>query len=219
MKITKLSYAGLAAVLMLMVAGCGEKPEASAATNSPEASAVVSGAGTNEVDSVETDNPAATASPEPTVGTDNAAPTATSEQKKELQSIDVYYTDPQMLDLVKAKADISFSDSVPASKYEEAFQALQTSENTDLVPLWGKIELKSVNFENGQIILDIHKPEEAQLGAGGEAFALSALAKTFFQFEEVKSIEVLVDGEKVESLMGHADLEHPMTRENSITQE
>ncbi|MNC60821.1 Sporulation and spore germination [compost metagenome] len=83
------------------------------------------------------------------------------------------------------------------------------------MPLWGGIELKSLKFADGQITMDIHKPDEAQLGAGGEALAISALAQTLFQFEEVKSIEVLVDGEQVESLMGHVDLEHPMTRENS----
>ena len=33
-----------------------------------------------------------------------------------------------------------------------------------------------------------------------------------FQFEEVQQIELTVDGQQVESLMGHVDLEHPMNR-------
>lgn len=60
--------------------------------------------------------------------------------------------------------------------------------------------------------MDVHMPDEARLGAGGEQFALDALTKTMFQFDEVKSVELLVDGAKVESLMGHVDLEHPLTR-------
>ncbi|KWX81409.1 hypothetical protein AMQ83_34305, partial [Paenibacillus riograndensis] len=32
-------------------------------------------------------------------------------------------------------------------------------------------------------------------------------------FEEVYSIDLLVDGESPESLMGHAELEHPINRE------
>lgn len=46
-----------------------------------------------------------------------------------------------------------------------------------------------------------------------EQFALEALKNTLFQFDEVKSIELLVDGEVVESLIGHAELEHPILRD------
>jgi hypothetical protein len=206
----KLSHAGIAALLLLVIAGCGDKPAAApsneAGLNSPT---VVSGAGENTTeeegqDAVSTAQPTATETPVPT------EPVAVEKQS---QSIAVYYTDSQLMDLVPAKATINFTDDV--EKYTEAFKALQTSENTELVSLWGKIELKSLKFENGQVQMDIHKPEEAQLGAGGEAFAISALTQTFFQFAEVKSIEMLVDGEQVESLMGHVDLEHPMTRDNS----
>lgn len=158
-----------------------------------------------------------TSTPQPTADNSNTETQATAkpvadEKQKQSQSIDAYYTDSQVMDLIPAKTSISFSDD--AQKYTETFKALQSNENTDLVPLWGKIELKSLKFVDGQIVMDLHKPDEAQLGAGGESLAISSLAKTYFQFEEVKSIEVLVDGEKVESLMGHVDLMHPMTRDN-----
>ncbi|GJM74873.1 hypothetical protein HMSSN036_70890 [Paenibacillus macerans] len=79
------------------------------------------------------------------------------------------------------------------------------------------MKLNSAAFSeaNGELALDIELPDEARLGAGGEALAIDALKKTMFQFDEVKQIEVTVGGEKVESLMGHADLEHPITRSGS----
>ncbi|MDQ0192925.1 GerMN domain-containing protein [Paenibacillus wynnii] len=217
---TKLGYAGLSILLLFIMSGCGEKPEASVSNPSQNSPAVVSGAGGNAVSSDGADNSAGEATAEPanstnTADTGNAAPTEKPDQSKKSETIEVYYTDSQLMDLVLAKAEISYSASDEDSKYGEAFKALQVSENSDLVPLWGKIELKSIKIENGQLVLDIHKPIEAQLGAGGESFALSALAKTLFQFKEVESIEILLDGEKVESLMGHVDLEHPMTRDNS----
>ncbi len=117
------------------------------------------------------------------------------------------------MDLVPGEATIAFKDT--KEKYTEVFKALQNSSKADQIPLWNKIELKSLEFSNGQVVMDIHKPDEAQLGAGGEALAISALSQTFFQFDEVKNIDVLVDGEQVESLMGHVDLVHPITRENN----
>lgn len=221
----KLGYAGIAAILLLVLAGCGDKPTSAPANGTdPEATAVTNGTGENGSSNTCSNNTQPETTPEPTVQpTDSSTPSQTPEPtatekppavEKQSQSIEVYYTDPQLLDLVTAKTTIKFEN--PVEKYKEAFKALQSSDNKDQIPLWGKIELKSLKFEDGQVLMDIHKPQEAQLGAGGESMAISALAKTYFQFDEVKSIEVLVDGEKVESLMGHADLEHPMTRENSL---
>ncbi len=212
----KLTYAGIAALLLLVISGCGDKPTAAPANEQgQDSTTVVNGAGSNEGGEGAT----ATASPSPSAqptAEPTASPAATEQPTapaKQSKSISVYYTDPQQMKLVPAKTDISYTNDV--EKYSEAYKSLQSSSNPDQVPLWGGIELKSLKFTDGQIIMDIHKPDEAQLGAGGEAFAISALAQTLFQFEEVKSIEVLVDGEQVESLMGHVDLEHPFTRENS----
>ncbi|MBW4085608.1 GerMN domain-containing protein [Paenibacillus sp. S150] len=212
----KLTYAGIAAVLLLVIAGCGDKPAAAPAEGAGQGSTVANGAGGAYGSNAGGEDAAATATAQPTTEPATASPAATEQPAapdKQTQNISVYFTDPQQMELVPAKASISFADE--AEKYSEAYKALQSSGNADQIPLWAKIELISLEFAGGQITMDIHKPDEAQLGAGGEAFAINALAKTLFQFEEVKSIEVLVDGEQVESLMGHVDLEHPMTRENS----
>lgn len=211
----KLTYAGLAALLLVVISGCGEKPSAAEVGNeNQDSSTVVSAAGGNADHNSNAGDQSAVSTPQPSA---SSAPPAATEQpaepEKQSRSIAVYYTDPQQMDLVAAQADVSYADDV--EKYKETYKALQSSENKEQVPLWGKIELKTLEFAEGQLQMDIHKPEEAQLGAGGESMAISALTQTFFQFEEIKSIELLVDGEKAESLMGHVDLEHPMTRENS----
>ncbi|WP_340010707.1 GerMN domain-containing protein [Paenibacillus sp. FSL H7-0690] len=215
----KWTMVGVAALLLLVIAGCGDKPTAAPANGvEQDTTNVVSGAGESTPAPSDDQETEVASTPQPTADNTNAETQPSSkpvenETQKQSQSIEVYYTDSQIMDLVPAKTTINYSDDV--EKYTETFKALQSSENTDLIPLWGKIELKSLKFVEGQIVMDIHKPDEAQLGAGGESFAITSLAKTYFQFAEVKSIEVLVDGEKVESLMGHVDLLHPMTRDNS----
>ncbi|OMC97404.1 MULTISPECIES: GerMN domain-containing protein [Paenibacillus] len=215
----KWTMVGVAALLLLVIAGCGDKPTAAPANGvEQDTTNVVSGAGESTPAPSDDQETEVASTPQPTADITNAETQPSSkpvenETQKQSQSIEVYYTDSQIMDLVPAKTTINYSDDI--EKYTETFKALQSNENTDLVPLWGKIELKSLKFVEGQIVMDIHKPDEAQLGAGGESFAITSLAKTYFQFAEVKSIEVLVDGEKVESLMGHVDLLHPMTRDNS----
>ncbi|WP_136606099.1 GerMN domain-containing protein [Paenibacillus dokdonensis] len=215
----KLWCAGILALVMIASAGCGQKPTTAPESGQQETVSgeqQTTGSGSDETapeDKTGSDDKgseAGTAQDDPSKGssTDSSSQTTESTAKKEM--IDVYYTDPQELDLKKSQKEISFKNE--AGKYEEAFKALQSSGKSELVPLWGKIELKKLDFKNGEITMDIHMPDEARLGAGGEQYALDALTKTMFQFDEVKTVELLVDGAKVESLMGHVDLEHPLTR-------
>jgi len=220
----KIWIAALLVTVMAVAAGCGSKP--TAAPNQTQ------GAGTEtnvtEVEG-ETITEPVTAEPEenttPTESTEGSSEgtttttppsetstetpaTSESDQKK---TITVFYTDEEELELHKASAEISYASD--DAKYKAAFESLQQSKDAKLVPLWAKeIELKSVQFKDGALTLDIHMPDTARLGAGGESYALDALKQTFFQFDEVKSLDLLVDGQQSESLMGHVDLEHPMTR-------
>lgn len=220
----KIWIAALLVTVMAVAAGCGSKP--TAAPNQTQ------GAGTeNNVTEVEgeTITEPVTAEPEenttPTESTEGSSeetttttpPSETSTEKpatsesNEKKTITVFYTDEEELELHKASAEISYASD--DAKYKAAFESLQQSKDAKLVPLWSKeIELKSVQFKDGALTLDIHMPDTARLGAGGESYALDALKQTFFQFDEVKSLDLLVDGQQIESLMGHVDLEHPMTR-------
>ncbi|MEC0254908.1 GerMN domain-containing protein [Paenibacillus lautus] len=219
---------GLLALLLAFSAGCGQKPTAAPAETNPETA-------TGEVQTPQ-DHPEETAAddhkqddatpvnagegasspPQNTTGESAGTPVdtkdvnATEDQAKKA-NIKLYYTDPEIMDLKEASKEITYSGE--EDKYKKAFEGLQTSSDAELSPLWSdKITLKSLKFDKGALTLDITKPAEANLGAGGEMFAIDALQKTFFQFDEVQSLELLVDGNQIESLMGHVELEHPMTR-------
>ncbi|MCK8490080.1 GerMN domain-containing protein [Paenibacillus sp. MBLB2552] len=195
----------LAMVAMLGVAaGCGNKPVASPPANGNELNAVLSsGAQGTDLQEVQEGGNGANET--------NAANAETPEAGVEKLTIQVYFTDDDLMDLKPTSREIAFT--VDRSKYESAFEALQKADD-GLLSLWEKVVLNTVTFDetNGQLNLDISLPDEARLGAGGESLALEALKNTMFQFDEVKQIELTLDGAQVESLMGHVDLEHPMSR-------
>lgn len=207
----KMWCAALLSLVVLIGAGCGQKPKTAAP---PEDAPQIQAEQGNENkapddSSNESNTPEVDVTPVDQSTGKSEEPAAKDENK---QKIDVYYTDPQEMELKKSEKEISFSNDI--EKYIEAFKGLQTSGSSDLVPLWGKIEMKTMNIVDGTLTIDIHMPDEARLGAGGEQYALDALKNTMFQFDEVKFIELLVDGDKVESLMGHVDLDHPMKRDS-----
>ncbi|GAC44108.1 GerMN domain-containing protein [Paenibacillus popilliae] len=143
--------------------------------------------------------------------TPNQEEPANQEREKQEQSITAYVSDSDLMGLKSYSAKIQFADD--EEKYKQALKALQTSDHPEDIPLWKKIEFKSVKFSDGTLTIDIRIPADARLGAGGESFAIEALTKTLFQFDEIHAVDVLVDGQAAESLMGHVTLEHPFHRE------
>lgn len=203
---------GLLSLVLVLSAGCGQKPAAAPIEPTPTTPEQVQDVETVNKEVTPPDNKVDEKTPTNTAGTQEVktgSNNAATQEKK--ATIELYYTDPELLDIQKTSKEIAYTDD--ENKYAKAFEGLQTSGDDQLVPLWSdSIKLTSVKFEQGALTLDIVKPNEANLGSGGEMYAIEALRSTFFQFDEVKSIELLVEGKKVESLMGHVDLEHPMTR-------
>ena len=131
-----------------------------------------------------------------------------AEQTLKIQS---FYTDDQILNLVPQDKEIKFSD--PKEKYLAALKTLQQTDDSKQIALWDKSEFLSATLQDdGALTVDVKIPEDAHLGASGEDLALQALLKTSFQFEEVKTVDILVEGKSVDSMMGHVELEHPFSR-------
>lgn len=147
------------------------------------------------------------------ITTPNAADPQKGNQEKEDQTketIDAFFTDEQIMDLKKESKEIIYKDN--NEKYLAALKSLQAANDSKLISLWAKVVFKSAEFKDGLVTVDINLPNEARLGSGGESLAIDALKSTLFQFSEVNAIELLVDGAKVDTLMGHVELEHPMKK-------
>ncbi|PWW05487.1 sporulation and spore germination protein [Paenibacillus cellulosilyticus] len=134
---------------------------------------------------------------------------ASSSDKKK-QSIHIYYSDQDLTKLVELNREIEYDS--PDTMISAALEALQTDGGSDALSLWSKVQFKTAVVKDGAVTIDLHLPEEARLGASGEMLALQALKQTLFQFDEVQSIDVLLDGESVETLMGHEELSHPFVK-------
>lgn len=152
-------------------------------------------------------------------GTNNGETnTDTSEPSKEPTSVDkksetikVYVSDDQLMELVTYSKEIQYTNE--DEKLKAALDALQTADESKYIALWKNIKFNSYKLDDqGMLTIDVTLTDQGHLGAGGEAFAIDALTNTLFQFDEVKSINILLDGQEAESLMGHVTLEHPIKR-------
>lgn len=133
--------------------------------------------------------------------------------KPETQKVSVYYTDDQLLKVFPVEKEISFS--APEQKYLASLKALQHTEDSAQIALWEKAEFVSADLKDKALTVNVKFPVDANLGAGGEELAVQALLQTMFQFAEIETVDILVDGKSAESLMGHVELQHPFSR-NSL---
>lgn len=86
----------------------------------------------------------------------------------------------------------------------------------DVVPIGTK--LLSLRIEkDGTAYADFSR-ELAKRGQGsyGELMLCYAITNTLTEFKEIKRVQILVEGKKVESLSGHMDVDEPLTRNESL---
>lgn len=144
-------------------------------------------------------------------GSVQPAPTPTpAVQENKQMKVKVYYGDENAEKLVEKETTISYkSDS---DKYTAALKALTISPDSKQLALLKGFTFNSVALKDGRLTVDVSMAPESRLGSGGEAMLLEAMKNTVFQFSEIQSLDILLDGKAVDSLMGHMDLPHPIKR-------
>lgn len=211
----KLIVSGTLVLLLVLSTGCGQKPQVSPSNGVTQEQVGADG----NSDSQSPDNEQGSNNGQGHVGDSDSGQSGNganqetggnSVNEKKTAKIETYFSDDQMLELQKVEQQITYTSD--EDKYLAALKALQSTQDQKLFPLWGKAVFNSAKLQNGEVAVDLSLPNEARLGAGGEAMALDALKQTLFQFSEVKSIQLLVDGQQVDTLMGHVELEQPLTR-------
>ena len=120
-----------------------------------------------------------------------------------------YVSDSEMGELVELQIAVKDDGS---NLHKRAIDMLAGDPGDGNVPLWKGTAFNRVELDGGILTVDVSIPDSARLGAPGEALALDALLRTAFQFDDVDAVNILVDGEETDSLMGHESLEHPFHR-------
>ncbi|TMV51196.1 GerMN domain-containing protein [Paenibacillus mesophilus] len=139
-------------------------------------------------------------------GTGTKTETPAAKQLK----VKTYYADDNLDKLIEREANVTYATD--ADKYKAALDALKTAPEASLSSLSKGITYRSVTNQSGNLTVDISIADNGRLGAPGEDLLVQSIRKSLFQFSEVQTIEVLLDGKKIESLMGHVSLPHPMKR-------
>ena len=146
-------------------------------------------------------------------GTPDGSSSASVQSESAPLTIKVYYPDEQGMKLIADKRTVTLDQQ---EKYTAAMESLLegTTEKgqTNIIPKQAK--LRSVKVANGTATVDFTGDLRKNFvgGSTGETMLVGSIVDTLTEFPEVKKVQILIDGKKVESLGGHMDLSQPLTR-------
>lgn len=91
--------------------------------------------------------------------------------------------------------------------------------NTKLFPTFPpETRLLSLKVEQGTALVDFSQDIVTKHwgGSAGETLTIMSLVNSLTELEEIEEVQILVEGEKVESLLGHWDTSQPLERDESF---
>ena len=105
-------------------------------------------------------------------------------------------------------------------KYTAVMRSLMlgTKEKGQSTIIPRQTKLRSVKVQGGVAKVDLSGDLVKHFvgGSTGEEMLVGSIVNTLTEFPEVKSVQILIDGNPVESLAGHMDLTMPLKRMESI---
>ena len=188
MKIMKSMLALFMLLMLLLAVGCGADDKSKGADTSTA------------------DKPAATDKKD--AGTKNGAA-----KQAEKIGIKVYYPDDNGMKLV---AETRTVETTQDGKYKVAMESLLSGKKAKgvvtIIPK--KAKLKSVAVKDGIATVDFNEDLVKNFAGGstGEEMLVGSIVNTLTEFPEVKSVQILLEGKKVDSLAGHLDTSKPLKR-------
>lgn len=189
MKQLKILLMAALAMLMLLAAGCGS--DSGKAADSSASSAVK---------------------------TESNASAGTPDAKKDTKlTLKVYYPDDQGLKLIAVKRTV---DTKGSDKYTAAMKSLLTGTTekgqTNVIPKQARLKSVTVKGDTAYVDFSAELVKKFTGGSTGEEMLVGSVVNTLTEFSEVKKVQILVDGQAIESLAGHLDLSAPQTRMENL---
>lgn len=135
-----------------------------------------------------------------------------SGSKAQLVNIKVYYPDENATGLVAVEKSIKDTDN----KYQAAVEALMAGTDkkglANVFPKKAKLLQVTVSGKVAKVDFSRELQKNFVGGSTGEEMLVGSVVNTLTEFPEIQKVQILLDGQEVETLSGHMDLSQPLPR-------
>lgn len=140
--------------------------------------------------------------------------TPSTKRKVELT---LYFSDDQAMEVLPEKRTVEIDEDETQMPLEKlaVLELLKGPQDADLKKtLPPEAKLLSVKVKDGVAILDFSKELQAGHwgGSAGETMTIDSLLYTLTEIDGIDRVQVLIEGEVIESLAGHYDWSEPFAK-------
>lgn len=141
--------------------------------------------------------------------------TASSIQPQ-LISITLYFSDEQAEYLIPETRHIEKSENIAKAALEELIKGPKESSLHATVP--SETRVLGVDIEKDTAYANFSKElvDKHWGGSTGELMTITSIVNTLTEFENIKKVQILVEGKVVETIAGHLDVSRPLTRDETV---
>lgn len=148
----------------------------------------------------------------------NKKSTVDKSDKKSAEKVEVtlYFADKNGDYLRPEKRTIQMAPGLARAAVNELIKGPKSEDLTATMPEGTKV--KDIDIRNGLCRIDLSREfrDNHWGGSSGEILTVYSLVDTLTQFSTVQKVEILIDGQKIDTLKGHMDLYAPVFRNSQI---
>ena len=139
--------------------------------------------------------------------------TNTDKPADDTLEIKVYFPNNDASKLVAEKKKVKLKG---ATKYRAAMDALLAGTDdrklTTVIPKDAKVLGVTVTGDTAKVDFNKAMVDKLSGGSTGEEMLVGSIVNTLTEFPEIKKVQIVIEGRKVETLKGHMDTSQPITR-------
>lgn len=127
-----------------------------------------------------------------------------------IETVTLYFSDDQAMYLVPEKREVTKADeSLAELVVKELIKGPDTEDLYKTIP--PEARLLSIEVEDGVAYVNFSKEIQTKHwgGSTGETFTIVSLANSLAELDGIEKMQILIEGEKIESLAGHYDCSEP----------
>lgn len=132
---------------------------------------------------------------------------------EELVEVNLYFSDSQAMYLVAEKRKIS---QTPSLARQAVIELIKGPENSELYPtIPGGTQVNEVYIVDDIVYIDLSEEilKNHPGGSSGELMTVYSIVNTLTEIPPIKGVQILVEGNEAESLVGHIDISMPLLRD------
>lgn len=129
---------------------------------------------------------------------------------EEMVEVNLYFSDSQAMYLIPEKRKIS---QIPSIVRQAVNELIKGPENSELYPTIPKgTQVNEVYIADDIAYIDLSEEifKNHPGGSSGELMTVYSIVNTLTEIPPIKSVQILVEGNERESLVGHVDISRPL---------